>query len=201
MKESLRIMEGLSDLEIIIVGLNEGQSRAERLNIGFHRAKGQIVLFHHPRSVIDLSGIHFLIQRSLDHQRILFWGGFTHRFDFSHPLLNFTSWYSNKVRAKRGIVYLDHGVFFDRGLWKRDLPNVDIFEDTLLSNEFRKSCMPKILPFTSMTSAIRFQKNGVFKQAFMNQVMKVGFHLRISHSVMNRLYERGLELNSKYSIK
>lgn len=198
-KESLLSMEGMNDLEIIIVGLSQGASRSERLNIGFHRAKGSVILFHHPRSFMDPSGIGLLIERSLDHQRKPFWGGFTHQFAVDHPLLIFTSWYSNRIRSKRGIIYLDHGIFFDRRLWTRDLPKVDIFEDTLLSYEFRKSCGPEILHHTSTTSAIRFQKNGIFKQALVNQAIKIGFHLRISHAFMNRCYERGLDLNSKYS--
>ena len=200
-KKSLLSMEGVSDLEVITVGLSQGSSRAERLNIGFHRTKGQVILFHHPRSYMEPSGISFLVRRSLDNQRKPFWGGITHQFDIDHPLLSFTSWYSNRIRAKRGIVYLDHGIFFDRRLWTSDLPKVDIFEDTLLSYEFRKNSKPEILPYTSTTSAIRFQKNGILKQAFVNQAIKVGFHLRVSHAFMNRFYERGLDLNSKYSVK
>ncbi|MBK7963240.1 MAG: hypothetical protein IPK04_19885 [Bdellovibrionales bacterium] len=194
-EESLRNFKGLSEIEVVIVGLKEGASRAQRLNLGFHRSQGKIILFHHPRSYTDSAGIDFLIQLSRDSHRKPSWGGFTHQFDIHNPILSFTSWYSNKIRPKRGIVYLDHGIFFDRELWTKDIPEVDIFEDTLLCYEFRKTCQPEILPFLSTTSAIRFQKNGTLKQSLLNQVMKVGFHLNLPPALLSRLYEKGLELN------
>lgn len=187
------------NIEIICIDKKEAHSRAERLNIGFHRSKGEVILFHHPRSYIDTRGIKFLIDMSLDPDRKMVWGGFTHLFDVDHPLLRFTSWYSNNFRgATRGILYLDHCIFFDRRLWKKDIPKVDIFEDTLLSYEFRKTTKPTILPHKSTTSAIRFQKNGIIHHSLFNQLLKVGFYLNIPHSLMNKLYERGLSLNSHY---
>ena len=36
------------------------------------------------------------------------------------------------------------------------------------------------------------------KQAMMNQVLKLGYMLGVSDKVMNRVYEKGLNLNSKY---
>lgn len=197
---ALRAFDSIGDIEVICVAKHEAPSRAARLNLGFHRAQGEIVLFHHPRSFVDPTGIRFLVKISQRPNRELLWGGFTHQFDMHHRLLKFTSWYSNRVRARlRGILYLDHCIFFDRRLWRIDLPNVDIFEDTLLSYEFRKVTMPVVLPYTSTTSAIRFKKNGIYLQAILNQLLKLAFHAHIPHSRLNRVYEGGLELNSKYS--
>ncbi len=202
LEKTLSSLSKFGNVEIICVDRKEAHSRAERLNIGFHRAKGEVILFNHPRSFVDPDGIQFLINKSLDPNRNQFWGGFTHQFDVSHPFLKFTSWYSNKIRVMtRGILYLDHCIFFDRRLWKKNLPNVDIFEDTLLCYEFRKSIRPLLLKYSSTTSSIRFQKNGLLKQAILNQALKVGFHLNVSHGLMNRLYERGLGLNSEYTKK
>lgn len=200
LKKTLNSLNQMTNLEIICVSNTEGHSRAERLNIGFKRSQGNLLLFHHPRSFVDPQGIQYLIDLSMDPKMNLTWGGLTHQFDISHPLLKFTSWYSNNVRgAKNGILYLDHCIFFDRRLWKNDLPTVDIFEDTILSYEFRKISKPLILPYTSTTSAIRFTRNGVWKQALLNQSLKIAFHLKMSHSMMNKIYEKGLNLNSIYS--
>lgn len=190
-------MEGV---EVICVAKSEAPSRAERLNIGYHRAQGEIILFHHPRSFVDPNGIRILVEISQRPNRELQWGGFTHKFDMHHGLLKFTSWYSNRVRARlRGILYLDHCIFFDRRLWQGDLPNVDIFEDTLLSYIFRKVTMPTVLPFASTTSSIRFQRNGFYFQAALNQLLKLAFYARVPHRQLSRIYEGNLELNSKYS--
>ena len=79
----------LEDVEVIYVPKAQAKSRAERLNIGFHKARGSMILFYHPRSLIEPEGLRHLQQRA--NQKI--WGGFTHSFDQKHWLLKFTSWY------------------------------------------------------------------------------------------------------------
>jgi glycosyltransferase involved in cell wall biosynthesis len=175
-------------------------SRAKRQNEGIKIAKGEIIFLHHPRSIIDPMSLKYLIK---NHSNII-WGGLTHRFDKSHYLLKFTSWYSNRIRAKfSSILYLDHCIFFRRDLLQNDLtpvPEVDIFEDTYFSIKLKKlsKVKPIILPFTSMTSAIRFESNGIWLQAIMNQILKICFKLHIPHKIMNKIYEKGLSLNSRY---
>lgn len=177
--------------------MNQAKSRAERLNIGFHKSRGSIVLFHHPRSFVEPAGIQQLIDLSEMQNREEMWGGFTHQFDKAHWLLKFTSWYSNEIRGKgKGILYLDHCIFFSRELWKQNIPHVEIFEDTLLSYNFLKKSKPVILPFKSQTSAVRFEKNGLWRQSLMNQVLKIGFFLKVPHTTMNLIYEKGLGLNN-----
>lgn len=171
-------------------------SRAERINAGVKASAAEMVLINHPRSRLDVLGIAYLIAN----RGKLKWGGFTHAFDNEHFLLKFTSWYSNKTRAmKRNIVYLDHCKFARRELLEQalPLPHFEIFEDTILSKAlFKAAGGPEILPFKSTTSAIRFTKNGVFKQALINQWLKIRFHLGGDHKKMNRLYEKKLDFNS-----
>ena len=170
-------------------------SRAERLNLGIEKAKSDFILLNHPRSTVDPAGIQYL----LDHRQELAWGGFRHSFDKKHPLLEFTSWYSNNVRGKhRGIVFLDHCIFFWRHLLNQKIPKVDIFEDTEISKILLWSQPPVILDFPATTSAERFYKNGVLKQGLLNQGLKMGYYLGISDEKMNRFYEKGLSLNSVY---
>ena len=135
-------------------------SRAGRLNAGIKEAKFDMLLLHHPRSIIDINGIKALANQTSE----IRWGAFTHQFSISHPLLNFTSWYSNHIRGKlRGIYYLDHCLFaqkqllLDVGL----LPEIDIFEDTEICLRLNKQAKPIRLPFISQTSAVRFQTRGI----------------------------------------
>lgn len=178
-----------SDFHILKTQL---KTRAARLNAGFHAAKGEIVVFHHPRSLIESDAFQHLLE---NHSQIS-WGGFTHAFDQQHPGLQWTSWYSNKVRPRLSkIVYLDHCIFFKKHLLTKDIPDIPIFEDTELSYLLAKSGPPQILPFQSITSSVRFKKNGFFKQALINQKMKILFHLGRSKNKMNEEYEKNLNLN------
>ena len=172
-------------------------SRAARLNRGIEASQGKMILFHHPRSLIEPEGIRHLLHK----QDMLTWGGFRHRFDDRHPVLSFASWYSNEVRAKgKSVLYLDHCIFTQRDLLTETppIPEVDIFEDTALSYHLRSFAKPQLLPFYATTSAIRFRKNGYWRQSFMNQALKLGFSVGMPHEKMNRWYERGLSLNSQY---
>ena len=173
-------------------------SRAGRLNEGVKHAKFDMVLLHHPRSIVQLDGLRILIQRSAE----LRWGAFTQQFDSQHPLLTFTSWYSNHIRGdRRGVYYLDHCLFaqkqllLDVGL----LPEIDIFEDTELCLKLRQQAKGERLPYVSQTSAIRFQSHGVYKQAINNQFLKWQYYFKRSDKVMNKSYESALQLNSQYS--
>lgn len=183
-------LSGVAGLELL--EMPDGDSRAARLQAGIEAAKAELVLLHHPRSLVAADGLRWLVEHSGE----VSWGGFTHSFDWSHPVLRFTSWYSNRVRARlKGIVYLDHCVFFQKSLLTRPIPPVEIFEDTELSKILRESGPPKVLPFFSTTSALRFRANGVLRQALLNQRLKFGYYLGMDDRAMNRRYERGLGLN------
>ena len=171
-------------------------TRAARLKLGMETARGDLIFLHHPRSRVDPSTLMSLKDFCTDGEPL--WGGLTHQFDMRHWLLRFTSWYSNKVRFdRRGIVYLDHCIFFHRAFLELGLkiPDVPIFEDTELSKLLGKQSQPVRIQQLSVTSAIRFQQNGVFKQSLQNQLLKIGFYLGISNRKMNRYYEKGLNLN------
>lgn len=171
----------------------ESPSRGARLQAGIAAASHRMILLHHPRSLIAADGLRWLTAGAGGAP----WGGFTHAFDWNHPLLRFTSWYSNRVRtARRGIIYLDHCVFFDKRLLTRPIPPVEIFEDTELSLILRESGPPMLAPFGAMTSAVRFRTNGPWRQALLNLRMKLSYLLGSSHQFMNSRYERGLGLNA-----
>ena len=169
-------------------------NRAQRLNAGVAAASHDRVLLHHPRSLLDPDALPALA--ALD--PAVAWGGFTHAFDRHHPVLAWTSYYSNRIRHdRRGIVYLDHCIFLDRGVFgPRPVPDLDIFEDTALSVALRRHAPPVRLPQRAVTSAVRYGRNGVWRQATMNQVLKVGYAAGLDPMWMNSLYERGLGLNN-----
>jgi len=188
-------IEFLNQFQIKIIQVKT-QSRAKRLNIGIQYAIAPMVLLHHPRSLLTVEGINYLNKNQMS----FYWGAFTHKFDRSHFLLKFTSFYSNYIRGPRGIYYLDHCIFARKSLLEDMdyIPEVDIFEDTELSLALNKQAKPVRLPFLSLTSATRFNKNGIIKQIYLNQVMKWKYYLKIDHKIMNKEYEKDISLNANY---
>lgn len=177
-------------------------SRAERINIGINAAQHSLILINHPRSFLSNKAIQKLSNLEIEHRKI--WGGFTHQFHHStHPILKFTSFYSNVVRfGLCGIIYLDHCIFFSKNLIaasdKAPVPLADIFEDTLFSRKLLKISKPLRIKEKSCTSPVRFNSNGIWQQSLLNQKLKLKFLFGFSKEKMNEDYEKNLNLNSRY---
>lgn len=173
------------------------RSRGLRYNQGIALASYPMILFHHPRSNLMREGLMHL----LEHSKKDFWGAFTHRFDLPHPLLTFTSWYSNYVRGDlKHIYYLDHCIFSSKSLLSKigGFPGIEIFEDTEICLKLRAISSPVRFPFYSTTSAVRFRKNGPWKQAMLNQKMKILYHLKRDPNSMYKMYEKNINLNTDF---
>lgn len=171
-------------------------SRSERINLGVLKVKNEIILLHHPRSILEPSALDELAKISSD----IKWGAFTHKFDRKHYLLKFASWYSNTQRGdKDKIYYLDHCIFIRKEVANRifPIPTMDIFEDTEISIRL-KEYKSKRLTSISTTSAIRFNKNGVLRQCLMNLYLKHKYKRNTDHKQMNSLYEKNTKLNNNY---
>lgn len=179
----------------------ETNSRAIRLNEGIKNASHEIIIMHHPRSFLEKSAIECVIELYRKDTSDYLWGAFTHKFNIQHPLLQFTSFYSNSIRGRRSIFYLDHCLFATKkhllevGL----IPEVDIFEDTEICLRLRKNSKAIRLSPKSITSAIRFEKNGIYQQALKNQILKIRYYFSFNHKKMNDAYEKNLNLNSDYT--
>ncbi|MBY0517535.1 MAG: hypothetical protein K2P81_11530 [Bacteriovoracaceae bacterium] len=171
--------------------------RAERYNAAFKVSTGTSdswILLNHPRSCLQENAFHSLLAQN----NSVKWGAFTHEFDFDHPLLIFTSWWSNSVRGDiKKIFYLDHCLFVRKSLLEKvgGLPSVEIFEDTILSLKLGELYQPTRSSWKSTTSAIRFKSKGVWNQAIQNQMLKLRFLLGESDSHMNDSYEKSINLN------
>jgi Glycosyl transferase family 2 len=178
---------------------SSAKNRAQRLNHGIAASTGEIVLLHHPATLLPEVKALGMIKTAKESQ--ILWGGFHHSFDMQHWLLDFTSWYSNQIRAKhRGVVYLDHCIFCDRQLLERigNVPDMDIFEDTELSKRLSQVAMPSLVSGCVITSARRFRQRGVYQQALLNQMLKTGYHLGLDPQAMNKLYESKTAINTNY---
>ncbi|MDA9189600.1 glycosyltransferase [bacterium] len=175
-------------------------NRAQRIIKGVSSASAPIILLHHPRSVLEKGSIQKVLNTLYPVKDKFAWGGFTHKFDNQGLVYKFTSWYSNKIRARiKEIIYLDHCIFFTKNFVENkliDLPSAPIFEDTIISQELRTHGPPILINKSSITSSIRFKKNGFFFQSLLNQIMKLMFSFGFNFEQMDKIYEKSLNLNS-----
>ncbi|MDF1684711.1 MAG: glycosyltransferase [Legionellaceae bacterium] len=171
----------------------ENSTRAARLNLGIQHATHAHVLLYHPRSLLSPDALDFL----KTHPALPDWAAFTHQFDHAHFFLKYISWYSNHVRIlKKNIVYLDHCIIIKKTyLDAYAIPDIAIFEDTALSFHLQSYCKPRLLSQIATTSAVRFLDRGIFKQFFLNQLIKGLYHWGCDPKKINKLYEQHLNLN------
>jgi glycosyltransferase involved in cell wall biosynthesis len=175
------------------------KNRAQRFNDGIAISNGDIVLLHHPATLLPENIAFQLIEQSLETGK--YWGAFCHSFDLVHPLLRFTSWYSDNVRVKqKGIVYFDHCPFINRQILTKigNVPDFDIFEDTVLSDRLIKFSKPVLVQGKVITSARRFHQRGIYRHALLNQMLKLCYLFNIDPKHLNRLYEKNYNINTKY---
>lgn len=174
-------------------------NRASRLNQGLAHCQGDVVVLHHPATILPTDGLN---QIAAAISQGATWGAFRHQFDWNHWLLRYTSWYSDEIRVRRkGIVYLDHCPFLRREILTAvgGVPEMDIFEDTALSERLcRTAGMPVLLAGQVITSARRFRQRGVYRQALMNQWLKLCYYGGVPPALMNRFYEQKTAINVNY---
>lgn len=196
--DTLSLLQAASQFRVIE---SSAQNRAQRLNVGIQASQGEVVLLHHPATLLPPETALMQIDKAFQDPLVM-WSGFRHQFDLQHWLLGYTSWYSSTVRSRWGrILYLDHCVAVRRSLLNDigGVPDMDIFEDTVLSQRLRPYGAPVMLPGTVITSARRYRNRGVYRQALMNQMLKVMYHLKLDPRWMNRLYEQKVQINVTYT--
>ena len=178
----------------------DATNRAQRLTVGIQASQGDVVLLHHPATLLPSDALDQI--RQLMANDTITWGGFRHSFDFDHWLLQFTSWYSTTQRPRFSqILYLDHCIFARREalIAIGGVPDMDIFEDTALSNGLRQYGPPHLVAGTITTSARRFKERGIYRHAALNQLLKVMYHLGLDPKKMNWLYEGKSQINVSYN--
>ncbi|NJM99790.1 MAG: glycosyltransferase [Phormidesmis sp. RL_2_1] len=194
--DTLSIVQQFPNFEIIET---TATNRAQRLNIGIAASRAETVLLHHPATLLPAKDALLQAQAVLAAGAV--WGGFVHSFDFDHWLLRFTSWYSTTQRSQRQrILYLDHCIFAQRQVLMDigGVPDMDIFEDTALSVALAKWGKPAIAPGKIITSARRFRDRGIYRQALLNQLLKLMYYTRQDPQKLNWLYESKSQINVGY---
>lgn len=178
----------------IIASIFPETTRGERFNKGYEFSTFDLLIFVHPRVLIPPKAIECLSQLKF-YQR---WGAFTHKFDKIDLLLNMASWWSNHLRGDlRGIYYLDHIIWAERSLVEvvDGFPREPIFEDTIFCKKLMSFALPYRLNEEVIVSSIRFQKNGIVRQLFLNFISKIKYALSFNLVTIEKKYEKELNLN------
>jgi rSAM/selenodomain-associated transferase 2 len=182
-----KTQEIVNDLGVqLLVAAASG--RANQMNLGARKAKGDILLFLHADTILP-QGFQETIAEALQRNNVV-GGAFNLRIDSEILSLRIIEWLVRVRSAFFSLPYGDQAIFIDRDLFMKvggfaDLPIMEDFE--LIK---RLQSLGKIVIASScvLTSARRWQKLGVWRTTLINQAVIIGYYLGISPIKLRNIY-------------
>jgi len=167
------------------------RGRAHQMNAGAYTASGEILLFLHADTRLPEAADLLLTQALQQSGRC--WGRFDVRIGSRHPLLRMVSRMMNLRSRVSGICTGDQAIFVTAEAFARSggYPPLPLMEDVVLSSRLRRWSRPAALRASVMTSARRWERNGVLRTIVLMWWLRMRFFLGASPARLAQLYDQG----------
>lgn len=166
------------------------QGRGNQMNAGAAIATGDILLFLHADTQLPI-GFNEIIYQILSQPNVVA-GAFQLHIDAEmiglrlvEKMVNFRSRFLQLPYSDQAI-FLPAAVFRDMG----GFPDMPIMEDFVFIRSLQQRGKIAITPKAVLTSGRRWQKLGILKTTFINQLMIFGYYLGVSPDVLARWYRQ-----------
>ena len=163
------------------------KGRALQMNAGAKYATGEILLFLHSDSLLGADSLHRIaecIKAGYDG------GCFAMMFSTRGFMLNTISFLSNlRVRLLR-VMFGDQCIFVKKDVFESlgGFPEIQLMEDLEFSLKLRRHGKIKQLRAKVITSARRFEKNGILRTMLLMHKLKILYFMGVSPEKLNRMY-------------
>jgi rSAM/selenodomain-associated transferase 2 len=160
--------------------LEGAQGRAAQLNLGAAKARGEMLLFLHADTRLPTNFASAISEAALTKNFIA--GAFSLAIDHPTPGLHFIAACANLRSRLFHLPYGDQAIFIEkeRFLKLKKFPNLPIMEDYMFIKNAQKKGRIILLPDRVTTSARRWRRLGILRTTVINQLVILGFHLKIS---------------------
>jgi rSAM/selenodomain-associated transferase 2 len=182
--ETIRAASAAADRVLV-----SGRGRAQQMNAGARLARGDVLLFLHADTRLPADADVLIFAALAASARV--WGRFDVRIDGAHPLLRVVEWMMNVRSRMSGICTGDQGIFVVRDVFNQagGYAALALMEDIELSGRLRRVSPPINLPATALTSARRWERNGVIRTIMLMWWLRLRYFLGASPARLARLYE------------
>lgn len=164
--------------------------RATQMNAGAAAASRDILVFLHADSRLPPNAEAELLRIDDDHQE--YWGRFDVRLNARSIIYRVIETSMNWRSRFSGIATGDQAIFTTRSLFERSggFPPIALMEDIALSTKLRSVCTPICLTARVMTSARRWQRDGVTITIIRMWWLRIAFFFGVSPDRLRAAYER-----------
>ena len=168
--------------------ISSSKGRAFQMNLGAKIAKGDILLFLHGDTLLP----HEFQEQIIDtlSQSGIVAGAFKLKIDGEEKTLRLVEKLVNWRSRWLSLPYGDQGIFLKAAIFA-DLggfPELPIMEDFELIQRLKKRGKIAIVAAPVITSARRWQKLGVGKTTLVNQLVIIGYYLKIPPHLLKNFY-------------
>ena len=164
------------------------KGRAKQMNYGARFAQGEILVFLHADTKLP-DNYQSLVTETLAESRNIL-GAFKLKIAGKEPSFRALEFLVNWRSQYLALPYGDQAFFLKKSFFQhlggfRDLP---IMEDFDLVKRAKQEGIVKISAFSVTTSARRWQKLGIWKTTIINQLIILGYYLRVPLDKLKLLY-------------
>ncbi|MFC1891566.1 TIGR04283 family arsenosugar biosynthesis glycosyltransferase [Thermodesulfobacteriota bacterium] len=165
------------------------KGRGLQLNYGAKAADGRILLFLHADTMLPKGYINSVFDTFMYKKTVA--GAFLFKTDIEHPLMKIFEFNANIRSRYLHLPYGDQGIFLQKTVFEAEggFPETAIAEDLLLMRRLSKKGKIRIAPAYTVTSGRRWQKIGLLRTMFINQIIMTGCLLGISPDKLVQLYK------------
>ncbi len=204
----LKKLDSIEKAEIIVVDGNKGSTikkikdksikkfisekgRAKQMNYGAKKTKGEILIFLHADTILPKKAL-IEIEDVFNNKNYVA-GAFNLKLDSKNLFLNVVS-FATSIRAKLvRIPYGDQAIFIRKSYFNKigGYKELPFLEDVDLMKRIRKSCdCIKIIEDSVITSARRWEENGMFKTTYTNRKIMFFYMLGFSPEKLAEIYRK-----------
>ncbi len=173
------------------------RGRAPQMNAGAEAAGGQLLLFLHADTRIDVQALEQLWAER-ERRGDSLWGRFDVRLNGEHWLYRVIETMMNLRSRFTAIATGDQAMFVSRALFERvgGFPRIALMEDVALSKQLRKLAPPLCLKARALTSTRRWDENGIIATVLLMWRLRLGYFLGVDPARLAQIYYR-TEINSR----
>lgn len=169
--------------------LMTGTGRGRQMNLGAEESQNPILLFLHADSQLPENTLTSIINVLDD--PALHWGRFNIALDAKGFMYKIIANMMNLRSRITGIATGDQGIFVRRNIFHEvgGFEPISLMEDIALSKALRKSSWPACLSIKIITSARRWQQQGVMKTILQMWVLRFAYFIGIKPDKLADFYK------------